>query len=291
MRIFLGFLFFIAWASLARYAYVCNIKGLCGENPPEETTEDIRPKTLDLILDDSIKILEGYEQFAFPVNSKQPNLSDNNKVYLDSVAAYLLKDSLKNLTITGLFRESETGVSSGIHEDLGTARASGIRALLIQRSIPEERISLDFAKANDEKMSEPLQFNLYQPDDAIPEEYDKVQFSFKNMTYSDANFEVDSDVFAPGDAFKFYADSVKTYFELNPESTLTIIGHCDSDGTEQYNYDLGFRRAKNTKAYFVNLGLKDETILLESEGEKKPIAPNDTDENKQKNRRVNFIIQ
>ena len=71
------------------------------------------------------------------------------------------------------------------------------------------------------------------------------------MTYSDANFELNSDVFAPGDAFKFYADSVVTYFELNPEKTLAIIGHCDNSGTEKYNYDLGFEESKKHDRYIL----------------------------------------
>ncbi len=290
MRLFLGFLVFLIWASIARFYYVCVIKNHC-EEPVEEPAEDIRPNTLSLILDDTITLLKNYEQFAFGQDSIQPNLSENNKSYLDSVANFLKKDTLTNLSIKGFFRESERGDWSGIYEDLGTARAAGIRALLIGRGIPEKNMSLESNISADEKMAEPLDFNLYNTGDAVPDEFSKVQFSFTNMTYSDANFELNSDVFAPGDAFKFYADSVVTYFELNPDKTLTIIGHCDNSGTEKYNYDLGLRRAKNTQLYFEKLGLKPETIKTNSKGENEPIAPNDTDENRQKNRRVNFIIE
>ncbi len=290
MRLFLGFLVFLVWASIARLYYVCEIKNHCGE-PIEQPTEDLRPNTLSLVIDDTVTLLKDYQQFAFGQDSIQPNLSENNKIYLDSVAGFMKNDTLINLSIKGFYRESERGNSSGIYEDLGTARAAGIRALLISRSIPERRISLESELYDGEEMLEPLAFNLYNTGDAIPDEFSKVQFSFTNMTYSDANFELNSDVFSPGDAFKFYADSVVTYFELNPEKTLTIIGHCDNSGTEKYNYDLGLRRAKNSKLYFENIGLKSEIIKLNSKGEAEPIAPNDTDENRQKNRRVNFIIE
>jgi len=290
MRLFLGFLIFLVWASIARFYYVCEIKNHCTQ-PIEEPIEDIRSNTLSLILDDSITLLKDYEEFAFGKDSIQPNLSENNKSYLDSVANFMSNDTLMILSIKGLFRESERGDWSGIYEDLGTARAAGIRALLISRGIPEKSISLESGTSTNENMNEPLDFNLYNSGDAVPDEFSKVQFSFTNMTYSDANFELNSDVFAPGDAFKFYADSVVTYFSLNPEKTLTIFGHCDDSGTEKYNYDLGLRRAKNTQLYFENLGLKSELIKPDSKGETEPIFPNDTDENRQKNRRVNFIIE
>jgi outer membrane protein OmpA-like peptidoglycan-associated protein len=290
MRLFLGFLVFLVWASIARLYYVCEIKNLCNE-PVEEPIEDLRPNTLSLILDDSITLLKNYEEFAFEKDGIQPNLSENNKMYLDSVANFMKNDTLLNLSIKGFFRESESGDWSGIYEDLGTARAAGIRALLISRGIPEKSISLESNLSADETMSEPLTFDLYNTGDAIPDEFSKVQFSFTNMTYSDANFELNSDVFAPGEAFKFYADSVVTFFELNPGKTLTIIGHCDDSGTEKYNYDLGLRRAKNTQLYFEKLGLKSGVVKTNSKGETEPIVPNDTDENRQKNRRVNFIIE
>lgn len=290
MRLLLGFLVFLAWASIARYYYVCEIKKHCGE-PVEEPVEDLRPNTLTLILDDSITLLKNYQEFAFGQDSIQPDLSENNKVYLDSVAVFMKNDTFLNLSIKGFSRESERGNWAGIYEDLGTARAAGIRALLIGRSISESRISLKSGVSPNEKMQEPLVFSLYNTGDAIPDEFSKVQFSFTNMTYSDANFELNSDVFAPGEAFKFYADSVATFFELNPKKTLTIIGHCDNSGTEKYNYDLGLRRAKNTRLYFEKLGLKPDVIKIISKGETEPIAPNDTDENRQKNRRVNFIIE
>jgi len=290
MRLFLGFLIFLAWASIARYYYICEIKNHCNE-PIEEPIEDLRLNTLTLVLDDTITLLKNYEQFAFGMDSVQPDLSENNKVYLDSVAGFMIEDTLINLSINGFFRESERGNWSGIYEDLGTARAAGIRALLISCGIPETSISLESNVSADEKMSEPVVFNLYNTSSAVPDEFSKVQFSFTNMTYSDANFELNSDVFTPGEAFKFYADSVVTYFDLNPKKTLAIIGHCDNSGTEKYNYNLGLRRAKNTRIYFENQGLKAEIIKTNSKGETEPIAPNDSDENRQKNRRVNFIIE
>ena len=136
MRLFLGFLVFLVWASIARLYYVCEIKNHC--KPPEEVpVEDIRPNTLSLILDDSITLLKDYEEFAFGKDSIQPNLSENNKLYLDSVANFMKNDTMINLTIKGLYRESERGNSSGIYEDLGTARARPTRGRQYPHHQPE----------------------------------------------------------------------------------------------------------------------------------------------------------
>jgi outer membrane protein OmpA-like peptidoglycan-associated protein len=110
------------------------------------------------------------------------------------------------------------------------------------------------------------------------------------MTFSDANFEFNSDVFKPGDAFQIWADSVQTYFNIYPDKSLKIIGHTDYYGSNQYNQGLGARRAVAAKAYFEKKGLK-ASIVTSSNGEKTPIANNATEIGRQKNRRVQFIIE
>ncbi len=299
MRLLLGFLVFCAWASFARYHYVCKIKNNC--NPVEETVApkapiNTRPKTLSLKSGDEY-ILKDYEQFAFKNGSVNPNPTANNKDFIEKVADYLKKNEDKNLTIMGYYRESEKNTASDMYENLGLARAAAIRSLLERRGIQQERISLDFNSITGDKLIEPATFELYAAKTKSPDEFDKdgtrlakVQFSFHDMTYSDANFEYDSDVFKPKEAFLAYADSVKTYLELNTDKTLTIIGHTDNVGSHEYNDGLGMRRAKSTKEYFIKMGAKSP-IKIMTKGKREPMAPNDTEENRLKNRRVNFKIE
>ncbi len=282
---FLVFLLFCAYALFARYYYVCEIRGEC---VAEVADLDIRPHTLALREGDR-DILMGYDECAFDSASVSPRLNDNNRLFLDTVAQLLKADTSKNLTIRGFYRESEATIAPGIYENLGTARADATRRLLMKRGIAEDRIQLDHGTSLDAALSRPLAFEFYIPAD-IPEGYESTAFSFTNMTYSDANFAFDSDVFKPGDALILYADSVKTYLDLNPVKRLTIIGHTDNRGTDSYNYDLGLRRAKNARVYFVNLGITSD-IAVESKGEKVKVASNDTAEGRQRNRRVNFVLQ
>ena len=278
----LTFLLFCVYLVFARWYFVCKVHNQCAE------TEDVRLKTLGL-KDGETVLLQGYDQFAFDTAGVRPNLNNNNRMFLDTVAAILKANPNKNMTITAFYTEKESGIQSDFYEDLGTARAAEIRKLLMRRGIEESRISLDHGISEDLLLKEPFLVELYDPS-AIPEAFEKVQFSFTNMTFSDANFAFNSDEFRPGEPFIMYADSVKTFLELNPGKALTIIGHTDNVGTEEYNYDLGIRRAESAKEYFQELGVTTD-IEVESKGEKRPAASNKSSRGRQKNRRVNFVLQ
>ena len=294
MRAFIfGFLLFCCWSVFSRYYYVCLIKNNCEEvEIVEEPPLAPRLKNLAFVDGDSM-ILKDYEQFAFAEGKVEAQLSDNNKVFLEKLSAYLIKSPKKTITLTGRYSQNEKGLRAGFYEDLGTARAAAIRSLLIARGIDENRIYLDFAEGEGERITEPILFgstSAKQPEDyENGERLVKASFSFKNMTYSDANFEYDSDIFRPGESFKLYADSVLTYINMNEGKVLTIIGHTDNHGSDQYNEDLGLRRAASARKYFLDKGLEAE-IRVGSKGKREPIAPNTTPENKQKNRRVNLIL-
>lgn len=287
--ILLLFLVFCAFALWARWYFVCQIRGLCDEK------EDVRLATLQLTDGDSLVILDQYDQFAFDTNAVQPRLNANNEAFLDTLAAILLADSTRDLTITGYIRPSEKDwkPERGFFENIGVARADAIRAMLLTRGVPEGRISLDYEMSNDPELLEPLTFSLFDP--RGPTAYDRTAFVFTNMTFSEANFEFGSDEFRPEAQAVLYADSVKTYLELNPAKRLTIIGHTDHIGTEKYNEDLGLRRAKSAQEYFRELGV--ETVIeVASKGETEPVAPNqvkgkDNPDGRQKNRRVQFVIE
>ncbi len=289
--IFFGFFFFVIWALGARYYYVCQIKGLCGGDAV--TVIDARPNSLQLKYGEEV-ILEGYDEFEYSHGRRLPNLNTNNDEFLDKLAAHLIAHPEHSVTITGnyLEREAQAKLSGTFQENLGLARAEQIRNHLLSRGIDESRISLDHQVVKGTKLSRPLEFSLFPSgvDEENPEEYSKVQFTFHDMTYSDANFAFDSDVFQPGAAFILYADSVVTYLSNDKDKSLTIIGHTDNVGNNQYNDDLGLRRAQSARKYFKALGV-EKKINVASRGKREPIAPNNTDENKQKNRRVNLKIE
>ncbi len=77
----------------------------------------------------------------------------------------------------------------------------------------------------------------------------------------------------------------------NPQITLVKIeGHTDSRGSESYNLDLSNRRANAIRDFLVERGIAPERLDAEGFGELSPLVPNDSPENMEKNRRVEFHI-
>ncbi|MCB9082352.1 MAG: OmpA family protein [Lewinellaceae bacterium] len=290
MRSLLWFLLFTVYALGARWYFVCQVRGLCQDKDIPAIVEqpDIRLKNLRFTAGDSV-LLADYDHFAFDSAAVRPRLNANNEQFLDSVAAYLQRNPEQNLTITGLYRPSEATISSTYFENLGLARAAEIRIELLRRGIKEERVTLNHQLNNNEALFKPAAFDAYSTTDKG--DFTKESFSFTNMTFSDANFAFDSDEFRPGEAFIRYADSVKTYLELYPEMKMAIIGHTDNKGSSRYNKDLGMRRARSAREYFRELGVSTTRIAVDSRGEKEPVATNNTDEGRQRNRRVNFVLK
>ena len=100
------------------------------------------------------------------------------------------------------------------------------------------------------------------------------------------NFDFDKSVVKP--QYFELLRNVKDYVEQN-NLNLRIIGHTDSKGTDAYNMALGMRRAVAVRDKLLEFGLNPARILsVESRGESEPIAPNDTDQGRFENRRIEF---
>ncbi len=92
-----------------------------------------------------------------------------------------------------------------------------------------------------------------------------------------------------------HLDSVASLLISYPNSTVVLSGHTDSVGTATYNIKLGYNRAKEVSRY-VETYLKRKSVNLRNDmefrtyGETMPVAPNRTDEGRQRNRRVEIAI-
>ena len=69
-----------------------------------------------------------------------------------------------------------------------------------------------------------------------------------------------------------------------------IIAHTDSDGNVEYNKKLSAKRAEATKAYLVSKGIDSSRLITIPYGASMPIAPNTSNDNKAKNRRIEFRL-
>jgi OOP family OmpA-OmpF porin len=72
--------------------------------------------------------------------------------------------------------------------------------------------------------------------------------------------------------------------------SIKVVGHTDSVGSDSYNQALSERRASSVAAYLLSQGLAPNKITSEGKGESQPVADNDTDDGRAKNRRVELHI-
>ena len=75
-----------------------------------------------------------------------------------------------------------------------------------------------------------------------------------------------------------------------PNTDLLVVGHTDSKGTSEYNMGLSQRRAAAVVNYLVAQGVDRARLRLTARGEGEPVASNDTEDGRQKNRRVEVAI-
>lgn len=72
----------------------------------------------------------------------------------------------------------------------------------------------------------------------------------------------------------------------NPHVGITIVGHTDSRGSDEYNQGLSERRAESVRGFLAERGISNDRMRTEGRGESSPIASNDTSEGRAENRRV-----
>lgn len=81
-----------------------------------------------------------------------------------------------------------------------------------------------------------------------------------------------------------------TSLNQNPVTTVTIIGHTDSTGSDAINNPLSVDRANSTRNYLVARGVAANRIATDGRGSREPIADNNTNEGRAKNRRVEIYV-
>lgn len=76
-----------------------------------------------------------------------------------------------------------------------------------------------------------------------------------------------------------------------PNAKIEVAGHTDSDGDDAFNQTLSERRARAVVDYMVRAGLPPERFEAFGYGSKIPVAENDTEAGKAKNRRIDFVVR
>jgi outer membrane protein OmpA-like peptidoglycan-associated protein len=85
-------------------------------------------------------------------------------------------------------------------------------------------------------------------------------------------------------------DRVAEFLQKNPTIEIEISAHTDDVGSLEYNLKLSDRRAQGAVTYLLKKGINKKNIKAVGHGHQKPAVPNDSEENRAKNRRVELRI-
>jgi outer membrane protein OmpA-like peptidoglycan-associated protein len=106
---------------------------------------------------------------------------------------------------------------------------------------------------------------------------------------SDVTFAFDRSDIQP----QFYKvlDEVSGTLNQYPSTTIDVVGHADSVGTDAYNQALSERRASSVASYLTSRGVLPARLYVAGMGERQPIASNDTEAGRAQNRRVEIVLR
>ncbi|MBI5244028.1 MAG: OmpA family protein [Elusimicrobia bacterium] len=122
----------------------------------------------------------------------------------------------------------------------------------------------------------------------VQEQIDEIQSKIARKEIPPIEFKLGSAVLK--ESAKLTLELVADLLIRHPEMKLMVFGHTCNIGGREYNRELSQKRADAVKDYLIELGVLGESVRAKGFGMDKPLVPNDTNENRAKNRRVEFLV-
>ena len=105
---------------------------------------------------------------------------------------------------------------------------------------------------------------------------------------SDVSFDVGRSAIKPN--FDPILNQFGSTLVQHPETTISIIGHTDSTGSDAINNPLSIDRANSARDYLVSRGVARNRISTDGRGAREPVADNATVQGRDKNRRIEIYV-
>lgn len=262
----------------------------------ETTTPNRNPTFLGFDLKDpngsfAFNSTDNFDFNTSEFNIIQP-LSDQIDRGIDKLQLYLSQNENANkyIDVTGYYTSTESNPSA--FPNLGIARANAVKNYLVSKGIASKRLNT-LGSLNDNLIPDgtiyhgPIAYRMYDvsPDDDTEN---------KTLEALKARINADPLVLYFGNAQASIALSpvqrqkiadISHYLDKVDGSSAHIVGHTDNTGSRETNIQLGQKRADFIKSYFVSNGIPESKINTTSKGPDEPVATNETEEGRSKNRR------
>lgn len=161
-------------------------------------------------------------------------------------------------------------------------------------SVPDERPAQEQTVTSTELAPGTQGSGLSSPADArpdyasVPKEEQLSAFAAEKGQLFTIYFDYDNYSIRDNDAENLAKNA--RWLGLNQSVKVTIEGHADERGDEEYNLALGDKRAQSVKRYLNDLGISPSRLDIVSYGEEKPVAIGHDEDAWSKNRRAEFVI-
>jgi len=161
-----------------------------------------------------------------------------------------------------------------LDQRLGGATAE--RAALVQRLAAQERVREQFAQV--EKMFTSNEARVFRQGNTIILRLVGLTFDSGASQIRPNNFNL--------------LEKVEKAIDVFPRSELTIEGHTDSHGGDEFNQKLSQERANSVQQYMINaMRIPSYRLIAVGYGETRPVASNETASGRERNRRIDVIIK
>ncbi len=306
----LGMLLTIIICMILAYIFCCNTGAFGIGSSTEDTTVDNADAVVATPTATSMPFsLKGPDgNFAFDSNdnfnfnasnfSILTPLSSEVDTGIEKLKAYFDTDGNENkkIDITGYYDEGEENPSA--FSNLGLARANAVKNYFVEQGIASDRINT-YGELRDSLVPDgdiykgPLSYNIFaqaeEDKEAEEEQMSQVANAIKEeplvlyFEYSEASVTLN-------EAQRTKIGNMSRYLDKVEGASITIEGHTDSEGSNTTNNRLGQERADFAKSYLMDNGIPGSKIKTVSKGEHQPIASNETEEGRSKNRRAVVTI-
>lgn len=129
--------------------------------------------------------------------------------------------------------------------------------------------------------------NPLNPDDDLPKKVEEPTIKVGEViTLEGINFATNS--WEISSIAEDQLERALTAMKNHPDLEVEISGHTDNTGGRNWNMELSQKRAESVKDWFVSKGVSPSRITTVGYGPDQPIAPNDTEDGRYKNRRIDF---
>ena len=161
-----------------------------------------------------------------------------------------------------------------LDQRLGGATAE--RAALVQRLAAQDRVREQFAQV--EKMFTSNEARVFRQGNTIILRLVGLTFDSGASQIRPSNFNL--------------LEKVEKAIDVFPRSELTIEGHTDSHGGDEFNQKLSQERAESVQQYMINaMRIPSYRLIAVGYGETRPVASNETASGRERNRRIDVIIK